>query len=276
MSKPHIVVCVKIVPKPEEIRVDPKTHWLVRDGVRSEINPPDMNALEMALRLKDRYGGRVSILSMGPPFFEPLLRVGLAMGCDHIYLLSDRQFAGADTLATTYTLAQGIRKMGLVDLIICGEESSDGATGQVPPGLAEWLRIDQITMVSQVEMDLERSIARGRREAKGGYEILEVPTPAVISAKTASNEPRFMDYKIKLWAFEEAKTTIWNRGDLEADPEYIGSPGSPTVVSGLEQAPSKARKKEFLEGSPEEIARQLTGLLEDFIIEPVVKERNQL
>jgi electron transfer flavoprotein beta subunit len=274
MSEPHIVVCVKVVPKPEEIRVDPGTRLLVRDGIRSEINPPDMNALEMALRLKDIYGGRVSILSMGPPFFEPLLRVGLAMGCDHIYLLSDRNFAGADTLATTYTLAQGVRKMSNVDLIICGEESSDGATGQVPPGLAEWLSINQITMVSQVYLDLERRIVKGRREAKGGYENLEVPLPAVISVKTASNEPRFMDYKVKLWAFEEAKNTIWDHEDLQTDPDYIGFPGSPTVVSGLEQAPSKTRKHEYLEGTSEEIARQLARILEEFIVKPVDNERS--
>ena len=116
----HTVVCVKIVPKPEEIRVDPQTKTLERADARSEINPPDMNALEMALTVKDRYGGRISLLSMGPPFFEPHLRAGLAMGADHVTLLSDQAFAGADTLATTYTLAQAIRQMKPVDLIICG------------------------------------------------------------------------------------------------------------------------------------------------------------
>ena len=139
MSELHIVVCMKAVPKPEEIRVNRETHLLERANVRTEINPPDMNALEMALELKDKHGGTVDILSMGPPSFEPYLRVGLAMGADHVVLLSDRSFGGADTLATTYTLAQGIRKMKNVDVILCGEESSDGATGQVPQGIAEWL-----------------------------------------------------------------------------------------------------------------------------------------
>ena len=153
MPELHSIVCVKVVPKPEEIRVDPETMMLIRDDVRSEINPPDMNALEMALRTKDRYGGRVSIISMGPPYFEPFLRVGLAMGCDHIYLLSDRALGGADTLATTYTLAQAVRKIGDADLIFCGEESSDGATGQVPAGLAEWLDIPQLTLLTEIEID---------------------------------------------------------------------------------------------------------------------------
>ena len=111
MSDLHIVVCMKVVPKPEEIRVDPETHWLDREGARSEFNPPDMNALEVALALKDQHGGKITILSMGPPFFGPFLRIGLAMGADNAILLSDREFAGADTLATTYTLAKGMEKI---------------------------------------------------------------------------------------------------------------------------------------------------------------------
>jgi electron transfer flavoprotein beta subunit len=257
----HIVVCVKVVPKPEEIRVNLETRVLERADVRSEINPPDMNALEMALRLKDRCGGRISILSMGPPFFEAYLRVALAMGGDHIYLLSDRDFAGADTLATTYTLAKGIEKMGGADLVICGEESSDGATGQVPPGLAEWLSMSQITVVSNLDADLERRIARGRREVKGGHEIHEVPLPAVISVQTASNEPRFMDYGIKEWAFDAERVTVWSQADLDADPEYIGWPGSPTRVTGLDEAETRERRREFLEGDAEELAEKIAAIL---------------
>ncbi len=156
MPELHTVVCVKVVPKSEEIRVDYSTKLLDRSNAHSEINPPDMNALEIALGVKDRFGGRVDIVSMGPPYFEPLLRIGLAMGCDHIYLLSDRAFGGADTLATTYTLAEGIKKMGGADLIICGEESADGATGQVPAGLAEWLDVSQLTLLTEINVDLDR------------------------------------------------------------------------------------------------------------------------
>ena len=253
----HTVVCVKIVPKPEEIRVDPDTKTLRRTDARSEINPPDMNALEMALTVKDRYGGRLSLLSMGPPFFEPHLRVGLAMGADHVTLLSDQAFAGADTLATTYTLAQAIRQMKPVDLIICGEESSDGATGQVPAGLAEWLEIPQITLLTQIEIDRGRRIARGRREVKGGYELLEVPLPCVLSVQTAANEPRFMDYRIKGWAFEEERVTRWTSADLDVDPACIGWSGSPTIVSGLVEATERERRRLFMTGTPQELARQL-------------------
>ncbi len=258
-----IVVCVKVVPKPEEVQVDTETRRLDRAGARSEINPPDMNALEMALVLKDRYGARVDIISMGPPFFTPLLQVALAMGADHIYLLSDRAFGGADTLATTYTLALGIQKLGGADLVFCGEESSDGATGQVPAGLAEWLNIAQITGVHDVDVDPAQGSVRGRREIPGGYELLEVPLPAVISAQTSSNEPRFMDYRIKPWAFAEEQLTVWDRAALDADGEYIGTPGSPTVVSGLDQAPSRERKHIFLKGSPDEIVHRLAGVIRD-------------
>jgi len=258
----HSVVCVKVVPKPEEVRVDPETRLLVREGARSEINPPDMNALEMALSLKDRHGGRVSILSMGPPIFDPFLRVGLAMGADHIYLLSDRAFAGADTLATTYTLAEGVRKIGGVDLVFCGEESSDGATGQVPSGLAEWLDLTQLTLLTQVSVDISGRTATGRREFKGGYEMLEASLPCVISVKTAVNEPRFMDYHIKYRAFGDGCLTVWGKRDLEVDETLIGLPGSPTQVSGLSQAPSQERKRIPVSGSPQEIADQLVEILQ--------------
>ena len=263
MRELHQVVCVKVVPKPEEVQVDPATHWLDRAHARSEINPPDMNAVEMALSLKDSYGGQVSILSMGPPFFEPYLRVVLAMGADHIYLLSDRAFAGADTLATTYTLAQGIHRLGPVDLILCGEESSDGATGQVPPGLAEWLDFSQITQVTQIDMDRERGVVRGRREIGGGYQILEVPLPAVISTKTAANEPRFMDYRIKPWAFEEGRVTVWSGPALDVDEGLIGDAGSPTKVAALEAAPSRERRRQMLSGSTDGLVQQLAVILRE-------------
>jgi electron transfer flavoprotein beta subunit len=238
---------------------------LVREGVRSEINPPDMNALEMVLDLKDRYGGRVSILSMGPPEFEQYLRVGLAMGADEVILLSDRAFAGADTLATTYTLAQGIDRLGGAELIFCGEESADGATGQVPSGLAEWLGIGQLTLLTEVDVDIERGLGRGRREVKGGYEILEVPLPCVVSVKVACNEPRFMDFGRKTWAFEEAPVTVWGTGDLEVQAGHVGLEGSPTRVSGLAEAPTRERRGEFLEGSEDEIVDQLVALLGEMV-----------
>jgi electron transfer flavoprotein beta subunit len=261
MADLHLVVCMKVVPKSEEIRVDRETMRLEREDARSEINPPDMNALEMALRLRDEHGGRVSILSMGPPLFAPVLRVGLAMGADDIFLMSDRRFGGADTLATTYTLAHGIRKLADVDLILCGEESADGATGQVPSGLAEWLDLPQITLATQMEINPRSRTVKGRRGVKGGYEILKAPLPALVSVKTACNEPRFMLYERKQWAFEEAEITIWDAESVDVEGDKIGVPGSPTIVSGLDQAAMRERRRQFLEGTAEEAARQLAAKL---------------
>ena len=258
-----MAVCMKVVPKPEEIRVDTKTGWLKREEVRSEINPPDMNAMEMALRLKDKFSGEINIISMGPMFFADYLKIPLSMGGDHIYHLSDKNFAGADTLATTYTLSRAIRKLNQVDIIFCGEESSDGATGQVPPGIAEWLNISQLTVVSDITVDIPNRVVHGKREIKGGYEIIEAPLPVVVSVRTASNEPRFMDYTIKSWAFEEGRITIWNKDDLQAEQEFIGEEGSPTSVSKLIQAPEKARKRIFLTGSTEEIVSRLSRIIKN-------------
>jgi electron transfer flavoprotein beta subunit len=265
MSDLHIVVCLKVVPKPEEIRVDHETWRLIREGARSEINPPDMNALEMALSLKDLHGGRISLVSMGPGDFEPYLRIGLAMGADAVYLLSDREFAGADTLATTYTLARGIKKLGPISLILCGEESSDGATGQVPPGLAEWLELPQITFVNAIEFDHEGRFVRGKREVAGGYEIIQVPIPAVISVKTACNEPRFMDFEIKEEAMKESPLTVWNSADLNADKNSIGVPGSPTTVTGIGEAESRERRREFITGDLKQQVKKLSQVLAPFL-----------
>lgn len=265
MPELHSVVCMKVVPKPEEIRVDPETHRLDRENARSEFNPPDMNALEMALKIKDQHAGRVTILSMGPPFVEPYLRIALAMGADEAILLSDRAFAGADTLATTYTLAKAIQALEGVDLIFCGEESSDGATGQVPPGLAAWLDVAQLSLASHVDMDPAQRTLRCRREIKGGYEILEAAMPAVVSVKTACNEPRFMDFTIKEWAFSEAQVLVWDRAKLDADEAFIGLNGSPTIVTGLDQAESRERKRIFLEGDPQQIASQIVEVLREWI-----------
>ncbi len=265
MPELNIFVCMKVVPKSEEIRVNTETMAIIREGVRSEINPPDMNALEMALSLKDRYGGQVSLLSMGPASFESYLRVGLSVGADRAYLLSDPQFAGADTLATTYTLAQAIIKLGGGDIILCGDESADGATGQVPAGVAEWLDIGQLSMLTNLELDLTRRVGRGRRDIKGGYEILEVPIPFVVSVQTACNEPRFIDFERKSWAFTDAQVITWNAADLEADIGYIGLRGSPTVVTGLAEAADRDRQHEYVDGTPQEIALKLAGLLEDIL-----------
>jgi electron transfer flavoprotein beta subunit len=257
-KRPHIICCLKVVPRPEEVSVDPETRTVDRAHARSVINPPDMNLLEMALELKDRQGGQVSLLSMGPPLFEEYLRIGLALGADRAYLLSDRAFGGADTLATSYTLAQGIRRIADedgYDLVLCGEESSDGATAQVPPGIAEWLGIPQVTYAGEIA--LEDGQFRAVREVKGGHEVLLAPLPAVVSVRVGVNEPRFIDFERKPWAETKAPVAVWTAADLDLDAEAIGLAGSPTTVSGLGQARSAERQRELIGGTPQEEAHAL-------------------
>ena len=266
MSLLRVIVCVKVVPRPEEVKVNPATHTLDRVNARNMINPPDMNALEAALALKDRYGGRVSLMSMGPPFVVPMLRVGLAMGADAAYLLSDRAFGGADTLATSLTLASAARKIGDVDLILCGEESSDGATAQVPPGIAAWLGIPQATYAMGIEFDPERRHIAVTREVRDGEEVLDAPLPAVVSLKVSCNEPRFMDPGLLVTLKSEAGVTTWTAADLELNPEHIGLAGSPTSVAGLKEArQATGRRRERITGTPAEEAHALYERITDFL-----------
>jgi electron transfer flavoprotein beta subunit len=260
----HTVVCLKVVPKPEEVHIDPDTLTLDRAHARSEVNPSDMNALETALALKDRYGGTISLLAMGPPLFEPYLRVGLAMGADAAYLLSDRAFGGADTLATSYTLAEGIKMIGLPDLVLCGEESSDGATGQVPPGIAEWLGITQVTYATDLSLITGRWWLRATRDFSEGHEIVTAALPAVVSLRSRCNEPRFMDMVRREWA-AKAPITVWSAADLGADPEMIGLPGSATVVAGTQEAPRRDRRRVALTGSIDEKARALAEVILPYV-----------
>jgi electron transfer flavoprotein beta subunit len=267
----RIVVCVKAVPKPEEVRMNPETRTLDRSKARNEINPADMHALEMALALRDRVGGTVVLLSMGPPMFVPYLRLGLAMGADAAYLLSDRAFGGADTLATSYTLAKGIERIGAAggwDLVLCGEESSDGATAQVPAGIAEWLGVPQATYVSRVLPDMPEAPTRPgaaralrvRREIKGGEEELRVPLPAVLSVAAGANAPRFYDADRRTWA-EAANVVVWDAAALAADAAMIGAAGSATNVASVESAGQVERRHQMIRGSPEEEARAIAGVI---------------
>lgn len=265
MTGPRVVVCMKVVPRPEEVRVDPVKHTLDRVNARNLINPPDMPALEAALRLKDAHGGEVLLLSMGPPFAEHYLRLGLMLGADRAFLASDRGFAGADTLATTYTLAKAVEKIGRYDLVICGEESSDGATGQVPPGLAEWLDVPQITYALELDYEAETRRLTAKREQRGGWEVVECAPPAVVSIKAGSLETRFLDYERRAWAMREGPVTFWSSADLGADPALIGLAGSPTTPVSLREMSQRERKREMLAGGPAEAARALARRLKPYL-----------
>lgn len=259
----HVVVCLKVVPRPEEVKVNLETRALDRANARQQFNPPDLNALEFGLALRDAHGGRVSVVSMGPPFFSEYLKLALAVGADDAYLLSDRAFGGADTLATSYTLARGIAKLGRIDLILCGEASSDGGTAQVPPGIAAWLGIAQVTYATAVEILPEQGRVKARRELRRGYEVITVPLPAVVSVRARSNEPRFIDFdRLRGGGLN---ITVWGAADLGADPELIGLKGSPTAVAGIDRARVTERKHEFLTGTAEEVAGKLVERIASYL-----------
>ena len=243
--EPVYIVTMKVVPKTEEIRFDPVTKTVDRSKATNEINPADKNALEEALKLKDKYGGKVIVLSMGPPFFEPFLRTALAMGADDAILISDKALAGSDAYVTSMVLAKGIQKIGGATLVLCGEESSDGSTGQVPPGIATWLGYSLATFVSKIiSLDLENKKVVVRRTIKGGYEDIDLPLPAVLAIELGINTPRFPDFRRKRWAEKEYKMTIWNIHDLGLKPEEVGLTGSPSRVKTLIELkpPERMRK----------------------------------
>ncbi|KRQ86110.1 Acryloyl-CoA reductase electron transfer subunit gamma [Caloramator mitchellensis] len=222
----RIVVCIKQVPDTNEVRIDPVKGTLIREGVPSIMNPDDKNALEEALRLKDEYGATVIVVTMGPPQAEKVLREALAMGADEAYLLTDRLFAGADTWATSLTLARAIQKIGY-DLIFAGRQAIDGDTAQVGSEIAEHLNIPQVTYVEKVE--IEKDSLRIKRALEDGYEIIRIQKPCLLTCIKELNNPRYMNiYDIFTCYQKEIK--ILTTQDLELDKEEIGLSGSPTKV----------------------------------------------
>lgn len=257
-----IVVCIKQVPDTTEVKINPETHTLIREGVKSIINPFDLYALEEGVRIKEKLGGTVTVISMGPPQVEEALREAISLGADEAILLSDKAFAGADTLATSYTLAKGIEKFGKFDLIICGKQAIDGDTAQVGPGLSVQLNIPQITYVRKIE-EIKDSVIRVERMTEEGYEIIESPLPALLTVVKEINEPRLPSLKGKLRA-KKAHITIWNAQDLEADEQSIGLQGSPTQVIKIFSPPVRHRGQ-ILTGPAQEVAEKLVDLLKNEI-----------
>ncbi len=252
----HIIVCIKEVPDTEElskVRINSRTNTLIREGVKSIINPFDENAIEEALRLKERYGARVTVLSMGPPQVDRSLKKALAMGADEAVLLSDKSFAGSDTLATSYTLAMGIKKIGTFDLIILGKQAIDGDTAQVGPGLAEWLNLPQITYARRIELDNGK--IRAERSLEDAFEVVEAPLPVLITVTKEINIPRYPSLRGLLKAKNE-KITVWTSKDLTLDKGRIGLDGSPTQVIKV-FTPKPPKKGEILSGEISEIADRL-------------------
>ena len=223
----EIVVCVKQVPDPTEVKIDPVKNTLIREGVPSIVNPFDKIAVEAALQLKEKYGGRVRVISMGPPQAADALKECLAMGAEEAVLVSDRAFGGADTLATAYALSTSIEKMGTVDLILCGKQAIDGDTAQVGPGIAENLGWPQITYAAKIEVN--GNTIKVDREHEDGYEIMETQLPAVVTVVKSIAEPRFPTVKGTMKA-NRTQIPVWSAADINADEKRIGMPGSPTQV----------------------------------------------
>jgi len=253
-----IVVCIKQVPDVADVRIDPETNTLVREGVPSIINPFDMYAVEEALRLRERFGGEVKLLSMGPPQAETALREAISLGADEAVLVSDRAFAGSDTLATAYTLAMAIRKMGEVDLVICGKQAIDGDTAQVGPGIAENLHWGFAAYVRKVEEITEKTL-RLERLMDDGYDLLQIRLPAVMTVVKEINEPRLPSLKGKMKA-KKLDIPVWTAEEIGADPARLGLAGSPTRVSKI-FTPEFRRQGEIIEGEPEaQVARLISEI----------------
>ncbi len=254
-----IIVCIKQVPDTTNVRIDPETNTLIREGVESIINPFDEYALEEGIRLQEEYGGETHTLSMGPPQVENALRDTLSMGIQNAYLLCDRAFAGADTLATGYTLAAGIRKLGGADIILMGRQAIDGDTGQVGPGVAENLGIPHITDIKKIESVEEDGTLIVQRALEDGYVRLKTRLPVVLTVVKEINEPRLPSLKTKMQA-RKKEIKIWNKDDLEVDADRLGLNGSPTWVTKIFTPPKSQRGKLFTGQKSEAVAALLKEL----------------
>ncbi len=267
----QIVACIKQVPDTTQVKIDPVTGTLIREGVPFILNPFDTHALEEGLRLKDRYGFHVTAISMGPPNTEVTLRKALALGIDKVVLLSDRAFGGADTLATSMVLAEAIKKLSReeeVAIVFCGRQTIDGDTAQVGPGIATRLNYAQLTMVDSIEdVDMQSKKVIVRRKLEGRHEIIEAPLPVMISVLRDINRCRYPTVPRRLMV-EDAEVTLWDNKELEVDPETVGLKGSPTQVRKI-FSPERIKGEILGDGinSPEEAARLLVEtLLEKDII----------
>ncbi|ACC99033.1 Electron transfer flavoprotein alpha/beta subunit [Elusimicrobium minutum Pei191] len=254
----NIVVCIKQVPDSTQVKVDPKTGTLIRAGVPSILNPYDHYALERALEIKAKTGAKITVLSMGPAQAIAVIRLALALGADRGILLSDRAFAGSDTWATSYALAQAIKKIGPADLIICGQMAIDGDTAQTGPGIAYHLDIPQITFCTEVDSDGTKVLVK--KLIDGGHQMMEASLPALITTTMPH------DYKAKYPSFlaafhaQDKQTETWTAADVNADLAKLGLEGSPTRVGRIFPPPAR-EKGEIYSGSPAELATKIVEIL---------------
>ena len=233
-----ILVAIKQVPDTDKVKMDPVTGTMVREGVDAIVNPLDLYAIELAIRLKEKHGGKVTVFSMGPPAAEKALKEAMAMGCDAGVLVTDRAFSGSDTWATSYTLSRSVAKLGHYDLILAGERATDGDTGQVGPCLAAWLGIPVLSYVGSVDSGASgTAVGAGsrivaRRLVEEGYQRVEVELPCLLTVVKEIANPRLPTLRGKKYARQTA-LTIFGAADLDADPACLGLKGSPTKVSKI-------------------------------------------
>jgi electron transfer flavoprotein beta subunit len=256
-----IIVCIKQVPETNNVSLNKSTGTLNREGVKSIINPEDKNALEMAMELKDKHNGYVTVITMGPPQAKEALIEAYGMGADDVILLSDRAFAGADTLATAYTLFKAVEKIGVFDVILCGRQAIDGDTAQVGPQLAEFLNIPQITYALKSEVKDNKIIVD--KETEEGTLKMESSMPCLITVLSKANEPRYPSFKNMGKIFRNEKEIyVWTIKDLNVDPGKIGLEGSPTKVFKAFVPKKDSGNNKVYKGIPKEMA---TNVVEDII-----------
>jgi len=261
-----IVVCIKQVPDTTDVKINPETNTLIREGVASIINPFDMYAIEEAVRLKERFGGEAIVVTMGPPQAADALREALSLGIDRAIHLSDRAFAGSDTWATSLILAKAIKKIGGCDLVICGKQASDGDTAQVGPGIAAHIDLPQATYIRRIDtvhLDTDPRMMVVERLLEEGYEIVELQLPALITVVKEINEPRLPSLRGKM-AARKAEIPVWGNKELAIDENQIGLTGSPTQVVKIFTPPPK-EGGQILDGEPEEVATKLVEEIKDIL-----------
>jgi electron transfer flavoprotein beta subunit len=263
----RIVACIKQVPDTTQVRIDPVTNTLIREGVPSIINPFDVHAIEEAMRLKERYGGTAIMLCMGPPWADEALRKALSWGVDEAVLLTDRALAGSDTLATSAALAAAIRKLGEeqpVDIAICGKQTIDGDTAQVGPGIAARLGYTQLTYVDRVEsVDLDARRIRVRRMLEGAREIVEGPLPALLTVVKEINQPRYASLPDLVRGLR-ARIPVWHVKDIGLGEDEVGLKGSPTQVRRIFPPPRRGAG-EMIAGALEDPHKAAADVIDKLI-----------
>lgn len=260
----NIVVCIKQVPDTTEIKINPVTGTLIREGVPSIMNPDDKGALEMALRLKDQYGANVTVITMGPPQAELVLREAFAMGVDRAILLTDRKFAGADTLATSNALAGALRTLDW-DVVFAGRQAIDGDTAQVGPEMAEHLNVPQVSYVCDLKLGKDKKSFIVKKETEDGYQMLEAQMPCLLTVLSSAVKPRYMSAPGIVQAYKR-DIEIWTADKIDINEAKLGLKGSPTKVKKSATKGLKAPGQVYEVDPKEAVDIIVAKLKEKFII----------